>query len=139
MPDTFSLRRLLWAGPLTVVVANLANLLFYAGTRALGQQYLMTIAGPSKPAVAMPVLSVVLATSVAAAGACLVFAGLLKVSHVPLPPFLSISVAALLVSFGGPFSLAGATTVTTKLLLCGLHLISAVTIVGGLVFLTRRK
>jgi hypothetical protein len=139
MPEPFSLRRLLWAGPLITLLANLVNLLFYAGTRALGEDYLITLAGPSKPAVPMPVLSILVATSVAAAGACLIFAGLLKVSHVPLPPFLSISVAALLVSFGGPFSLAGVTTSTTKLLLCSIHLISAIVIVGGLILLTRRK
>ena len=139
MPETFFPRRLLWAGPLTIVLANLVNLIFYAGTRALGERYLITIAGPTKPAVPMPVLSIVVATSVAAGCASLIFAGLLKITHVPLPPFLSISVAALLVSFGGPYSLGGATPLTTKLLLCTMHLISAITIVTALILLTRRR
>jgi hypothetical protein len=139
MPENFSLRRLLWAGPLIILLANLVDLLFYAGTRLLGERYLITINGPTRPAVPMPVLSIVLAASVAVMGASLIFAGLLKVTHVPLPPFLSISAAALLVSFGGPFSLAGVTTLMTKLLLCTMIVLTAVTVVGGLVFLARRK
>ena len=135
----FTPRRLIWAGPLTVVLANLVNLLFYAVTRALGERYLITIAGPAKPAVPMPIVSIVLATSVATVGAMLIFAGLLKISHVPLPPFLSIAAAALLVSFGGPFSLAGDTTLLTKFLLCTMHVLTALTVVAGLICLTRKK
>ena len=37
----FSLRRLLWAGPIATIAAILANLLYYALTNALGEHYLM--------------------------------------------------------------------------------------------------
>ena len=139
MSEKYSIRRLVWAGPLTAAAALLVNLVFYAATKALGESYLMTLGGPSKPAIPMPVLSIVIATLAGAVGAILIFAFLLKISHVPLPPFLSISVAALLVSFGGPISLSSATTLQTKLLLCCMHILSAVVIVGGLILLCREK
>jgi Family of unknown function (DUF6069) len=135
--ENFSPRRLLWAGPLTTGLAVLANLLFYAVSKTLGAQYRMTFGGPSKPAIPLPVLSIVLATLVAAIGAVLIFALLLKITHIPLPPFLSIAAAALLVSFGGPLSLTGDTSLATKLLLSSMHLISAIVIVGGLLLFTR--
>jgi len=137
--EKFSARRLLWAGPFTAGLAILANLLFYAVTKALGAQYRMTLGGPSKPAIPLPVLAIILATLVAAFGAMLVFALLLKITHVPLPPFLSISAAALLVSFGGPLSLTGETGLATKLLLSSMHLISAIVIVGGMIFFSRER
>jgi len=139
MPDKFSLRRLLWASPLTIALALLVNLLFFFATRALGEQYLMTLYGPSKPAIPMPAVSVVIATLIAAVGATLTFALLLKITHVPLPPFLSISAAALLVSFGGPFSLSGGTSLRTRLLLCSLHILTGLVVVGSLIFFSREK
>jgi hypothetical protein len=139
MPEKFSIRRLLWTGPLTILLALLVNLLFFTVTRALGERYMMTLDGPIKPAVPMPVLSIIIATVVAAGGAILTFALLLKITHVPLPPFLSISAAALLVSFGGPFSLAGGTSLLTKLLLGVMHVLTCLVVVGGLILFTREK
>ncbi len=84
----------------------------------------------------MPMMPVFLAIPVVTFGAILVFAFLLKFTHVPLPPFLSISAAALLVSFGGPFSLPGNTPLSTKLLLCAMFTVSGLVIVAGLLLFT---
>ena len=134
----FSLRRLLWAGPLSALLAVAANLLFYAASRAAGQAYLVTLGGPAQPAGPLPVLSIVLVTLAASAGASLLLAFLIQVSRAPLPPFLSISAMAMLVSFGGPFSLSEGTQTVTKLLLSCMHLIAGLVIVGGLLLFSRR-
>ena|GEM_PF-4190198 len=135
----FSIRRLLWAGPLVTTLAVGANLLFFFITRALGERYFVTLGGPGQPAGLMPVSFIVVPTIVVAAGASLLFAFLLKISRAPLPPFLSVSAMALIVSFGAPFSLTGDTHLSTKLLLAGMQILTALVIVGGITGLTRRK
>ncbi len=136
MPRHFLLRRLLWAGPLTCGLALASALLFYSATRAGGYTYPIALPGASNTLVPMPMTPVFIAVPVVTLGAVLVFAFLLKVTHVPLPPFLSISAAALLVSFGGPFSLPGDTPLSTKLLLCAMFAITGAVIVAGLLLLT---
>jgi hypothetical protein len=139
MAGQFSIRRLIWAGPLTGILATIANMAFYLITRSAGEKYLISLAGPSNPIDPLPVISILLATFVSALGATIVLAVLVKISHVPLPPFLSISIAALVVSFGGPFSLTRGTHLTTKLLLSTMNIIAAVIIVGGLLYFTYQR
>jgi hypothetical protein len=139
MDGQYSIRRLFWAGPLTGVLATLANLFFYLITELAGERYLVSLGGPSKPVEALPVVSILFATFVAALGATLVLAILLKITHIPLPPFLSISAATLIVSFGGPFSLGGATSLGTKFLLSTMNVIAGAIIVGGLLFFARQR
>ncbi len=139
LASQFSLRRLIWAGPLAAGLATIANLFFYSITKSAGEQYLISLSGPSKPLEPLPVVSILLSTLVSAVGATLILAVLLKITHVPLPPFLSISTAALLVSFGGPFSLEGGTSLVTKLLLSTMNIIAGVIIVGGLLYFSRKK
>ncbi len=139
MAEEYSIRRLLWAAPLTAVSAGLIDLLIYVTAKALGQQFLIAGGEPVQAAVPMPPVWIVVAVLAASSGAAIIFAFLLKVTHTPLPPFLSISAAALLVSFGGPFSLTGATSLATKLLLGGMNIVAGVVIVGGLIFFTREK
>jgi hypothetical protein len=135
----FSIRRLLWVGPLVMVLASAATLLFYFITRAFGERYFAALGGPGQPAGLLPVSFIVIPTAVAAAGASLLFAFLLKISRAPLPPFLSISAMALLISFGGPLSLAGTTPLSTKLLLAVMQFLSAVVIVAGILGFTRKR
>ncbi len=136
MSHPFLIRRLLWAGPLTGGLAVASALLFYAVTRSAWNDYPIALPGTTKALTPMPMMPVFLAIPVVTFGAILVFAFLLKFTHVPLPPFLSISAAALLVSFGGPFSLPGNTPLSTKLLLCAMFTVSGLVIVAGLLLFT---
>ncbi len=139
MTEKLSIRRLLWAGPLTAIIAGAVNLLFYLLTRLAGEKYMVSLARPSAPLEPLPILSILVPTLASALGATLVLAVLFRVTHVPLPPFLSICAAALIVSFGGPFSLTGGTSLATKLLLCVMNILAAVSIVGGLLFFTYKR
>ncbi len=133
----YSARRLLWAGPLIIGTAVLTNLLFFYLTKRVGAQYL--ISPPAHPLAPLPLVSILFPTLVASAGGVVIFGLLIKVSHVPLPPFLSVAAASLLVSFGGPFSLSPLTSLTTKLLLSAMNVLTALVTVGGLLVLARRK
>ena len=138
MPQ-FSLRRLVWAGPLVIALAVAANLLFYSISQVFGERYIAALGGPGQPAVPMPVAFIVIPTVGAEAGEILLFALLVKFSRAPLPPFLSVSAMALLISFGAPFSLTGTATLATKLLLAGMQLLTGVVIVIGILIFTRRR
>ncbi len=129
----YSLRRLLWAAPLTSGLAAIVNLLYYELTRAMGEPYVVPINSSGTVFEPMPVIMVFLFTLVGAIGAILLFTILVKLAKHPLPPFLSISATALLVSFGGPFSLP-AVTLGTRILLSGMHILAAVVTVGGLLY-----
>jgi hypothetical protein len=68
-----------------------------------------------------------------------VFFGLLiRFARRPGTVFLSVAVTALILLFGGPFSLPAA-TMRTKILLSGMHIIAAVIITGGILLLSRQK
>ena len=56
----YSLRRLVWAGPLATLAAILADLLYFAATRVLGQTYLLPVDGGATRFAAMPALAVVI-------------------------------------------------------------------------------
>ncbi len=136
MDGHYSIRRLVWAGPLVAALAALADLAFYGTVRLARGEFL--ISPPGRPLQPLPLASVVVTPLVATLGAVLVFAFLIRVSHVPMPPFLSIATAALLVSFGGPFSLTTETSLGTKLLLCAMNLLTGIVVVAGLIGFTRR-
>jgi hypothetical protein len=135
----FSIRRLLWAGPLVTALAVGADLLFFFITRSLGERYFVTLGGPGQPAGLMPVSFIVAPTIAVAVGASVLFAFLLKISRAPLPPFLSISAMALLISFGAPLSLTGGTQLSTKLLLGVMQILTAGVIVVGILVFTRKR
>jgi hypothetical protein len=132
----YSLRRLSWAGPVATAAAILAGMLYYGVTRALGEQYLMPLkAGGSLPA-PMTVSLIVAAILVPGLLATILFGFLIHFARRPGTIFLSVCVAALVLSFGGPFNLPGS-GLQTKLLLSGMHGITAVIISGGILFLSR--
>jgi len=114
------------------VLAVLANLLFFAITQALGEQYLIPITETSKEAIAMPTVMILIATLFPAILASLLYISLYKKnSKTSIQSFLAISLTALLISFGGPMDLPGA-GIRTKLFLSGMHLMAAAIIIGGL-------
>jgi hypothetical protein len=124
--------QLLWVGMLITVISVLANLLFFAFTQALGEQYIIPYSETITNTEPMPVLTVALATAIPALLGILLYSLLKKfLPNALLPSFLSIAVTALLVSFGGPLDLPGA-VLQTRLLLSAMHLIAAIIIVGGL-------
>ncbi len=134
----YSLRRLVWAGPLATIIAIVATLFYYAVTRAFGEEYLMPMNSSGSllrpmPA-AMPVVAIVFVGLVATC-----FFGLLaRFSPKPATVFLSVAIAALILSFGGSFYLP-ASTLPTKILLFGMNIIAGVIIAGGILVMSRNK
>lgn len=126
-------------GILLTISSILVNLIFFSLTKALGEQYIIpmteapTVTGP------MPVFLVILATLLAALLVTGLYGILAKVApRATLPPFLSISATAFLVSLGGPMELPG-THIQTKLLLSTMHIITAFILIGGFVIHNRRS
>ena len=74
----YSLRRLLWAGPIATIAAVLVNLLYYTLTKALGEHYRMPLDGSTSNLAPMPFLMPVLATLVAGLMATLLFGLLIR-------------------------------------------------------------
>ena len=69
--------------------------------------------------------------------ASIFFGLLLRFSRSPATVFLSVSITALMLSFGGPFDLPNA-SLQTKILLSGMHLLAAGIITAG-IFLMSHK
>jgi hypothetical protein len=132
----YSLRRLLWGGPIATVTAILAALLYYGVTKALGEQYLMPLDGSSSHPGPMPLLMPVIATLIPGLVASIFFGLLIRFSRKPATVFLSVSVAALILSFGGPFNLPAA-PMQTKILLSGMQIIAAGIISSGILLISR--
>jgi hypothetical protein len=138
MPARYSYRRLSWAGPLATSLAIFANALYYQISKAFGEKYILPLDGTASHLGAMPFLMVAWATLVAGLLATLLFACLLRFARKPVTVFLSVAVTALLVSFGGPFSLP-AGELQTKLLLSGMQIITAVLITAGILLLGQKR
>jgi hypothetical protein len=136
MPS-YSLRRLVWAGPVATLAAVLAALVYYGVTKALGEQYLLPLAGSASHFSPMPVLMPVIAVLVPGLLAAVFFAFLLRFARKPATVFLSVAITALILSFGGPFYLPGA-AMQTKILLGGMHLLAAGIITAGILILSQK-
>jgi hypothetical protein len=134
----YSLRRSLWAGPVSTISAVLVGILYYGVTRAFGEQYVMPLDGSVSHLGPMPVLMPIFAILVPGLVASILFGLLVRFSRTPATVFLSVSTAALILSLGGPWNLPGAVT-QTKILLSGMQVITAVLIVGGTLFLSHKK
>jgi hypothetical protein len=132
-------RKIVWVGLLISIVSVLANLLFFALTQALGEQYIIPLTESSTNSGPMPVFMVILATLTSALLATMLYSFLSKIApNATMPPFLSVAGTALLVSFGGPLDLPGA-VMQTKLLLSTMHIIAAIIIIGGLLIFHWQK
>jgi hypothetical protein len=134
----FSLRRLVWAGPLATIIAIVAVLFYYFVTRVFGEEYLMpmnsdaTLLRPMP--LAMPVLTVLLVGFLAT----LFFGLLVRFSKTPAVVFLSVAIAALVLSFGGSLYLP-ASNLQTKILLCGMNVLAGVILAGGILSFSRGR
>jgi putative copper export protein len=130
----YSLRRLLWVGPVVTLAAILVNLSYYGVIKALGGQYLLPLDENSSHLVPMPVFMPVVIILITGLLATILFGLLIRFVPRPATVFLSVSVTALILSFGGPFNLPTG-NMSTKILLSGMHVIAAAIITGGLLFL----
>ena len=134
----YSLRRLLWAGPIATIAALLANLVYFHATRNLAGQYSLPLGGANSQPVPMPARLPVIAILVAGLLATLLFAFLIRLARQPATIFLSVSMAALILSLGGPINLPGG-ALQAKILLGGMHLLAAAILTGGILLLSRKK
>lgn len=135
----FSLRRLLWAGPLVTLAAALANLTFYYISIALGGQYLLPADEAGTQLAAMPAWLPVLPTLALGLAASLFFALLVRFARRPVTIFLSVAATALLVSFGAPAGLPEGTPLSTRLLLAGMNLLTALLLTTGILAFSRNR
>ena len=134
----YSLRRLMWGGPVSTMAAILANLLYYGVTKTLGEHYLMPLEGGNPQLIRMPVIMPVVLTMTAGLLASLFFAVLIRFFRRPGIVFLSVCFTALLLSFGGPLNLPAA-AMRTKILLSGMHVLAAVIITGGILLISHKQ
>jgi len=123
--------KIVWFGIFISIISIIANLIFFAFSKALGEQYLIPLTESPTITSPMSVVMVILATLLSALLATVLYSLLTKiVPNATLPPFLSITGTAFLVSFGGPMELPG-TLMQTKILLSLMHIITAFIIIGG--------
>jgi len=123
--------KIIWFGVFISIISIMANLIFFAFTKALGEKYLIPLTESPVVTSPMSIVMVILATLISAILATGLYSLLLKVSpNATLPPFLSITGTAFLVSFGGPMELPD-TLMQTKILLSVMHIITAIIIIGG--------
>lgn len=134
----YSLRRLVWAGPLTAAAAGAANLIYYWITKTLGEPYLLPLDAGGEKLAPMPLLMPVVGALVFALLAALFFGVLIRLARQPVIVFLSVMVTALILSFGGSFGIPKA-ALHTKLYLSGLNTLTAAVITGGLLFFSQGK
>ena len=134
----YSLRRLIWAGPVATITAIGANLLYFAATQASGEKYLMPLDGMGSHLAPMPVTLPVTVILFIGLAATFFFGLLIRFARKPGTVFLSVAITALILSFGGSFSLPSA-PLQTKILLSGMNVIAAGIIAGGIPWLSRNK
>ena len=136
--SSYSLRRLVWAGPVATLAAILAVVAYYALTRALGEQYRMPLDGNSFHLGPMPLLTPILAILISGLLASIFFGLLLRFVRKPATVFLSVSISALILSLGGPFNLPAA-TMQTKILLSIMQVIAAGIITAGILLMSHKN
>ena len=134
----YSIRRLCWAGPAATLSAILLDVLYYGVTKALGEQYLIPVTANGSQLNPLPAATIVVTILVAGLVATVFFGLLISFARKPATVFLSVAITALIVSFGGPFSLPAA-SIHTKLLLSGMHGIAALIITAGIPLFSRNK
>jgi len=98
----------------------------------------MPLDGNSSHLDPMPLITPILAILVSGLLASVFFGLLLRFSRKPATVFLSVSITALLLSFGGPFDLPAA-TMQTKVLLSGMQFIAAVVITGSILLISHQN
>ena len=128
-----------WTGVLITITATAVNLLIFALAHTIGEGINTPISETSAIKAPMPVMMVIVATIVPSILAVMLYSFVNKISpNGVIPPFLSVSITALIVSFGGPISLPE-TDVQTKIFLISMHITTGLIMVGGLILFHKRK
>jgi uncharacterized protein DUF6069 len=130
-----SFGRLVTAGAIAAVIAAVADVVVYSIGRASGVSMVIPFQWGQPPAV-LPISVVVLTVVVAAILATVTFGLLVRFTLNGVRTFQIVSVPALLLSFGGPLSLAQ-TDGSTKATLMAMHIVAAAGIVTALSLLGR--
>jgi hypothetical protein len=120
------------------MAAILVDMAYFVLTKAAGEQYSMPLDGNSFQLAPMQLITPVLAILIAGLLASIFFGLLLRFSPKPATVFLSVSVTALLLSFGGPFNLPVA-TMQTKILLSSMQFIAAAIITAGILLMSHQS
>jgi Family of unknown function (DUF6069) len=123
------------AGAIAAIIAAVADVVVYSIARASGVSMVMPYQWGQPPAV-LPISVIVSTVVVAAVLATIAFGLLVKFTLRGMRVFQIMSVAALLVSFAGPLSLAQ-TAGSTKATLVAMHIVAATGIVAALSLLGR--
>ncbi len=134
----YTLLRLFWAGPLATVIAIVANFIYFLVTKAAGEAYMLPLDANGAQLTPMPAAMPVLGALFTGVLATLFFGLLVRYAQKPVTVFVSVAITALILSFGGPFGIPGA-ALQTKLLLCGMNFLTALTLVGGILFFGRER
>jgi hypothetical protein len=117
------------------VAAILADLLYYIATKAFGEQYILPLDGNGSHIGRMAISTLIPAILIPGFLGTIFFGLLVRFSRKPATIFLSVSTAALILSFGAPFYLPGV-SMQTKILLSGMHAIAAGIISGGILLIS---
>jgi hypothetical protein len=133
----YSLRRLPWAGSVATAAAIVVNLSFFAVTKTLGERYIIPLDESGSHLSPMPAIMIVMATLIPGVVATILFGLLIRFTRRPATIFLSVSVTAIILSFGGPFGLPSATS-QSKILLSSMHVIAAGIISGGILLMSHK-
>ncbi len=136
--DRVATNRLLWVGPLSGVVAAVANVIVFVICQSLlSIPFMVPMGSPDAPPTPLPIFAVVMASIIPALGATVLYALLGRFTSRPTLIFLIIAVVFLVVSFWGPLGLPidGA----TQLALNAMHVVAGVAIAGMLVTLGRQR
>ena len=134
----YSLRRLLWAGPVATVIGIGANFVYFRVTQAMGEPYLIPLDANGSRFVNLPAALPMLGAAFGGLLATVFFAILLHTVRKPVIVFISVAITALILSFGGSLGMP-VTGGQTKLYLSGMNMLTAMIVVGGILLLGREK
>lgn len=136
-----STRRLWLAIPFAAVIATSANVIFhFFVTRFLGEPLLFPEQFPPPETSPMPVTDVIIFSVIFSIGAGIVFLLIVQLNQQPIKNFLIFSVIVLLLSSVLPLKApTPPVTMSAKLTLVTMHTIGAITVVGTLISLGRKR
>lgn len=127
--------RLVRVGLLAALVAAAANVALYIVAMAAGAMPQDVVVNGQGP-ITLPM--VVTASVLGAVGGTVVYAIIGRFTRRPVRVFWVVAVVALVLSFGGPFTIAGAPAAMIATLLL-MHMVAAAVVVGLLTALARQK
>lgn len=128
--------RTLLVGLLAGLLAGLANLLVYFVGSALSAPFLVPMGGPGSPPMPLPLLAIIVASTIPALGAAVLYWALGRFVRNATTIFLVVAVVFALISLAGPMSLP--IELSTRLSLSAMHFVAGAIIAGGLVRFARQ-